>query len=287
MDNGIEFKKFCFKMKWERRLEKTFSKFPQEIREQYAPEFNHYLTSNDHGLPHAANVYGKVLEILERFSEVERREIDVECLEAMCIFHDAGRFFVPVESAPNYAKRKRKGRFHHEYAGALLAKIFGYNHSIIREGILHHDFFGADLDKCTKPPVSLEAQIFRAADKTSIAPAAEIERYNEYWIDYNATHNEKIPLFDHNPFEFYVNWNFSKKEERGTDELCYFLAVLTMRPEDFRHPTLQEHYRNWSRQKEAAIKRIVEIVRKEQGDADADIVDCMVIAYLKAHGILF
>lgn len=279
MDNGIEFKKFCFAMKWEHRLEKKFSKFPPEVKEQYAREFNHYLKSNDHGLPHAANVYLKVIEILKLFLE---EEIDIERLEAMCIFHDAGRFLIPQESAPNYAKRKKKGRTLHEYAGALLAKIFGYNHPIIREGILRHDYFSADFDKRTKPPVSLEAQILRAADKTSVAPADEIERYDEYRRKF------KFPLFNREtPIEFRLDWNFSLKRDPRTDQLCYFFAVLALRPEDFIHPVLQEYYRDWSRQKKAAVDKILEIVRKEQGDGAADVVDCMIAAYLKTRGIYF
>lgn len=282
MDNGIELKKFCFVMKWERRLTKIFAKFSQKSREQYAPEFNHYLKSNDHGLPHAANVYGKVLEILNRFSAEEIREmdIDIERLEAMCIFHDAGRFLVPQETAPNYAKRKKKGQALHEYAGALLAEIFGYSHPVIREGILRHDYFSADFDKRTKPPVSLEAQILRAADKTSVAPDDEIERYDEYRRKFN------FPLFKHDtPIEFRLNWNFTLKRDPRTDQLCYFFAVLALRPEDFIHPVIQEYYRDWSRQKKMAVDKILEIVRKDQGDRAADVVDCMIAAYLKAREI--
>ncbi|TAN58112.1 HD domain-containing protein [Patescibacteria group bacterium] len=284
MDNGIEFKKFCFKMKWERRLEKKFSKFPLEVKERYAEEFDHYLKSNDHGLPHAANVYGKVLEILDRFSveEIREMDIDIERLEAMCIFHDAGRFLVPVESAPNYAKRKRKGQILHEYAGALLAEIFGYNHPIIREGILRHDYFSQDFDPGKKPPVSIEAQIIRAADKTSVDPADEIERYDEYRRKF------KFPLFNRDtPTEFRLDWNFSFKRDSRTDQLCYFFAVLALRPENFIHPVLQEYYRDWSQQKKEAVDKILEIVRKDQGDGAADIVDCQIAAYLKARGISF
>jgi len=269
-------------MKWERRLTKIFSKFPQEIRELYASEFNHSLNSNDHGLPHAANIYGKIIEIIERFSEEERREIDIERLEAMCIFHDAGRFLVPIESAPNYAKRKRKGQVLHEYTGVLLAKIFGYSDPVIREGILRHDYFSADFDPGKKPPVSLEAQILRAADKTSVDPADEIERYDQYRRKFN------FPLFNRDtPIEFRLDWNFSLKRDPRTDQLCYFFAVLALRPEDFIHPVLQEYYRDWSRQKKAAVDRILEIVRKDQGDGAADVVDCMIAAYLKARGISF
>lgn len=288
MDNGIELKKLCFVMKWERRLTKIFAKFPQEIREQYAPEFNHYLTSNDHGLPHAANVYGKVLEILDLFSagEIREMDIDIERLEAMCIFHDAGRFLVSSDSDSDdvlhkkHLKRKRKGQTLHEYAGALLAKVFGYSHKKIREGILRHDYFNADFDKRTKPPVSLEAQILRAADKTSVAPADEIERYDEYRRKF------KFPLFNRDtPIEFRLDWNFSLKRDPRTDQLCYFFVVLALRPEDFIHPVLQEYYRNWSRQKKAAMDKILEVVRKEQGDGAADVVDCMIAAYLKAREI--
>ncbi len=282
MDNGIELKKFCFAMKWERRLTKIFAKFPQEIREQYAPEFNHYLKSNDHGLPHAANVYGKILEILDRFSveEIRGMDIDIERLEAMCVFHDSGRFLVPTESAPNYAKRKRKGQVLHQYAGALLAKIFGYNHPIIREGILRHDYFSADFDPGKKPPITLEAQILRTADKSSVVPADEIERYDEYRRKFN------FPLYNRDTdIEFRINWNFSKKRDPQTDQLCYFFAVLALRPEDFIHPVLQEYYRDWSKRKKEAVDKILEIVRKNQGDGAADIVDCMIAAYLKARWI--
>lgn len=201
-------------------------------------------------------------------------------IEVMCVFHDAGRFLVPLETAPNYAKRKKKGRALHEYAGALLAEIFEYSHPIVREGILRHDFFNHDFDKRTKPPVSLEAQILRAADKTSVAPADEIERYDEY------RRKLKSPLFNRDtPIEFRLNWNFSLKHDPRTDQLCYFFVVLALRPEDFIHPVIQEYYRDWSRQKKAAVDKILEIVRKNQGDGAADIVDCMIATYLKARGI--
>ena len=282
MANAIELRKFCFKMKWERRLEKKFSKFPLSSRDKYSSEFWHFFKSQDHGLPHAAKVYVKAVEIMNRFSEEEIREIDIEKIEAMCVFHDAGRFLLPFESAPNYVKRKRKGQIFHEYAGVLLAKIFGYSDPIIREGILRHDFFSSEFDPGKKPPISLEAQILRAADKTSVAPADEIERYDEYRRKFN------FPLFKRDtPIEFRLDWNFSLKRDPRTDQLCYFFAVLALRPEDFLHPVLQEYYREWSRQKKAAVDKILEIVRKDQGDGAADVVDCMIAVYLKAREISF
>ena len=246
-------------------------------------EFDHFLESNDHGLPHASRVYLKVLEILERFSEEDQRIINnTERLQAMCVFHDSGRFLVPIKSAQNYAKRKRKGQVLHEYAGVLLARVFGYSDPVIREGILRHDFFSSDFDPGKKPPISLEAQILRAADKTSVAPADEIERYDQYRRKFN------FPLYNRDTdIEFRINWNFSKKRDPRTDQLCYFFAVLALRPEDFLHPVLQEYYREWSRQKKAAVDKILEIVRKDQGDGAADIVDRMIAAYLKAREISF
>lgn len=280
MNNAMEAKKIRFIKKWRKRLGKKFMEFPQKRREQYILEFNHFLRSNDHGLPHAANVYVKVLNIIEMLAENDKRLINMHRLEVMCIFHDAGRFLVPRESAPNYAKRKKKGRALHEYAGALLAEIFEYSHPIIREGILRHDYFNADFDKRTKAPVSLEAQILRAADKTSVAPADEIARYDEYRRKFN------FPLFNRDtPIEFRLDWNFSLKRDPHTDQLCYFFAVLALRPEDFVHPILQEYYRDWSCAKNDAVQMIIEIVRKDQGDGAADVVDCMIAAYLKARGI--
>src|SRR3989338_6657920 len=185
MHNAIELRKFCFKMKWERSLEKKFSKFTLSVRDKYSSEFWHFFKSQDHGLPHAAKVYVKAVEIINHFSEEERREIDIEKIEAMCVFHDAGRFLLPFESAPNYVKRKRKGQVLHEYAGVLLARVFGYSDPVIREGILRHDFFSSDFDPGKKSPISLEAQILRAADKTSVAPADEIERYDQYRRKFN------------------------------------------------------------------------------------------------------
>src|SRR3989338_1070906 len=281
MHNEFQCNGFCFRKKWQERLENKLLKFPQEIREEYIMEFDHFLGSNDHGLPHASRVYLKVLEIFERFSEEDQRIINnTERLQAMCVFHDSGRFLVPIELAPNYAKRKRKGQILHEYAGALLAKIFGYSDPIIREGILRHDFFSSDFDPGKKPPISLEAQILRAADKTSVAPADEIERYDQYRRKFN------FQLYNRDTdIEFRINWNFSKKRDPRTDQLCYFFAVLALRPEDFTHPALQEYYREWSLQKKAAVDKIIEIVRKEYGDGVADIVDCKTIAYLKSRGI--
>ena len=282
MENADGFKRFCFMLKWEKRLLKKFSKLPFAARERYASELWHFFKSQDHGLPHAARVYIKAVEIMNHFSEDERREIDIERIEAMCIFHDSGRFLVPIKSAQNYAKRKRKGQVLHEYAGVLLAKIFGYSDPVIREGILRHDFFSSDFDPEKKSPVSLEAQILRAADKTSVNPADEIERYDEYRRKF------KFPLFNcDTPIEFRLDWSFSLKRDPRTDQLCYFFAVLALRPENFKHPILQEYYRDWSRQKKAAVDKILEIVRKDQGDGAADIVDRMIAAYLKAREISF
>ena len=84
-----------------------------------------------------------------------------------------------------------------------------------------------------------------------------------------------------------MDWNFSLKRDPRTDQLCYFFAVLALRPEDFTHSVLQEYYREWSLQKKAAISKILEIVRKEQSDGAADVVDCMIATYLKARAISF
>ena len=106
--------------------------------------------------------------------------------------------------------------------------------------------------------------------------------YDQYRRKFN------FPLIKRDtPIEFRLNWNFSLKRDPQTDQLCYFFAVLALRPEDFIHPTLQEYYREWSLQKKAAVEKIIEIVRKEYGDGAADVVDCMIAAYLKARGISF
>ena len=284
-ERDVEVLRQLFLLKWKEGVERKISRFLQDIREEYAFEFQHFLKSIDHGLPHAANVYAKTLEILNHFSEEERSGINMERLEVMCVFHDAGRFLVPREFALNFAKRKRKGRILHEYAGVLLAEIFGYNHRIIREGILRHDYFNSEFDPGKKPPISLEAQIFRAADKTSVAPADEIERYDQYRRKFN------FPLFKRDtPIEFRLRWNFSQKEDPRTDQLCYFFAVLALRPEDFIHPVLQEYYRDWAKSKKAAVEKIIRIVKNEeegkmQRIGDSDLVECALKIYLKAHDI--
>lgn len=274
--------RIAFNKKWTRHLCAHLPGLYKNAEKQYAGALSEFLRSRDHGLMHMADVFVRSLEILERFPPDEQKHISIWRIELICLFHDAGRFVVPISSARNYAKRKRKAQILHEYAGALLAQAFGFKDRVVREGILRHDFFSDEFDKRTKAPLAIEAQIVRLADKVSISPADEIARYDEYRKKFN------FPLFHpETPFSFRAKWNFSFARDPRTDQLCYFFVVLALRPEDFLHSVLREYYREWSSQKRMAVKKIIEIVQSELGTKPALKVNKLLEKYLQTRGLSF
>ncbi len=268
----------AFIKKWKRHFSAHLPGLSRNAEKHYGGALSDFLRSRDHGLLHMADVYVRSIEILERFPSDEREHISVWRIELISLFHDAGRFVVPIKTARNYAKRKRKAEILHEYAGALLAQAFGFKDPVVREGILRHDFFSAEFDLRTKAPQAIEAQIVRLADKTSISPAGEIMRYDEYRKTFN------FPLYHpQTSFAFRKKWNFSYARDPRTDQLCYFFLVLALRPEDFIHPVLQEYYREWSLLKREAKDKIIAIVHEERGEKQAQDVSRLIDQYQAAR----
>jgi len=50
----------------------------------------------------------------------------------------------------------------------------------------------------------------------------------------------------------------------NVDEFTFFLAFLSLSPEDFQHPVLQDIYRKWAMDKNEAIATMLEIAWEEE-----------------------
>ncbi len=244
--------------------------------------FQHYLDNEDHGVEHSYNVYKKASGIADLYESKTGISIDRQLLYIMSAMHDSGRFrysFPNSSDTPAQvtAKEKKRAKAEREHARYGLAQInlakqklqaagiqiSPEDYEKIKDYILNHDFFNTRLDgDAYSEPQSIEGQIVRLSDRTSVPVTEEIDRYREtgkrlgtpYFVD-------GIDLKDRLDFSFpkvkqyIMAWKF--------DEFTFFLALLSQSASDFSDPVLAGIYQDWAKSKQAGVSKILSIAKEE------------------------
>lgn len=216
------------------------------------------MTNADHGIRHSQAVYERACEIICRCPKLQlacyhQEELDEEMLEEAAywsaLLHDIGYFF---------GLKFRE----HEKFGAKLAGIILYRNthiaSAVFESIFSHDYFSPVIDGDIFPDIfilSPAAEIFRLADKTSLSPEKEIERYYDCGKGYEGVFfNAEIS--DDERFDFSGNYVFP-------DRISAFIFLFALQPEDFFFGETRDLYRQWAKGKNEAMLKIIELAAAE------------------------
>ena len=161
--------------------------------------FDQFVENADHGAVHAYNVYKRACATADTYQAKTGQKIDRQLLYIMSAMHDSGRFrysFPNPSDTPAQvtAKEKKRAKAEREHARYGLAQINLAKQKLqaagvqippedyekIKDYILNHDFFNTRLDgDAYSEPQSIEGQIVRLSDRTSVPVTEEIDRYRE------------------------------------------------------------------------------------------------------------
>ena len=235
---------------------------------------NLFIEDKEFGLGHSWQVFEQALRLSGMFTQDELEECNFEAMEHIATFHDLGKFFQEIHTADN---PEIGARVYQEYAQTV-----GLNSSFIErvvDGIRYHDFYNPDIDPHLREPKYMEGEIVRAADKMLDNLAAKVERYWNYGKE------RGVKFFDSKvTIEDRLAFNFSPECKVKADGLIYLLALLALKPKDFRYPQLQLAYDRWSsKPKRAAIDRILSLAEEEGFDRRS--VEQVIDEYLKRRGV--
>lgn len=217
---------------------------------------------DDHGFPHSLKVFNRSLQCLDGCPNLVRlmyhnntREKTVCELTWASILHDLYRFMgCDLDS--------------HQAIGALTARrLFKKKHPKEAENIhnmlVQHDYLCPLVDGRPLPPVLLDnpiAEIFRLADKTSVSPEEEINRY--YLTGKRLTKEQSVGTFYNPDITFEERIDF-KNSLQKKEFLPFFLALFAIQPADFFFAETAELYRRWALGKSKAARRIIELGHQE------------------------
>ena len=164
-----------------------------------AMPFEAFAQNLDHGAVHSYNVYVRALKAADAYEQQTGKSVDRALLYAMSVMHDSGRFRYSLTNpddteAQTQAKEAKRNKAEKEHARYGLAQLKLAKKALHEQGIvlsdeafhklenyiLNHDFFNPRLDgSAYSEPTSLEGQIVRLADRTSVPVTEEIDRYWE------------------------------------------------------------------------------------------------------------
>ncbi|MFA5047962.1 MAG: hypothetical protein WC516_02900 [Patescibacteria group bacterium] len=240
---------------------------PQD-REAIERGIDKYWNDQDHGHPHAVQVYTRALEIMRQsplllscihscrtgcaqgIGPIELEQIMVWSSQ----LHDLGRsaFGISVKD--------------HELFGAEVATtlfngvLLGSDALVqLRLALLRHDYMCLRVDGEGLPSIFMSspiAEIFRLADKTSCPVEGEIRRY------YATGKKCGTPFFNPKiPDEVRFSFGGDRKD---WDEIMWIMFILSMSPEDFFFGETRDLYREWARQKSGAIQIILSIAQHQE-----------------------
>ena len=169
------------------------------------------------------------------------------------IFHDMGKF----------AGHPR----HHEQPGSNIVSFafqqMGKDLSkALQQMVEHHDFFCAMVDGCPMPPILRTfplAEVLRLADRTSITPEEEI---NRWWL---YGRKAGTPLLDLS-LKDEVRFTFDRKKAR-VDQVTFFLMLFAIQRRDFFFEENGESFAQWAEGRGLAWARIEEIFAEENCSA--------------------
>ena len=226
-----------------------------------------YWDDQDHGHPHAVQVYTRAREIMRQSPLLLRciHSCKTGCaqgigpieLDQIMVWasrlHDLGRsaFGIPV---------KDHELFGAEVATALFNGVLNSDALVqLRLALLRHDYMCLRVDGEDLPPIFMQspiAEIFRLADKTSGSLEAEIRRY------YATSKKYGTPFFKPEITDE-VRFHFGG-DRKDWDEIMWIMFILSMSPNDFFFGETRDLYREWTKQKSQAIQIILSIAQHEE-----------------------
>ena len=258
--------------------------------EQMSLDF--FVHNTDHGLEHEYFVYTRALQIARDYEQHKWVVLRKHLLYPMAICHDAMRSVKYNDlDIHKIRKEKRNDRNHERYGALLFEKIYQKSQQLnpsnmlltqdeqsdITDYLYNHDYFSQQLNgKRYHEPKSIEWQIVRLADRTSVSICDEIQRYRDTWKRLGTPlFNPDIPLIEREEFSFD---KMSKYDEKWRiDEISFFVALLMITWDDFADPLLGERYEQWAIQKSQAVEYIKTIAKHEWADTQT---------YDKIHDLL-
>lgn len=236
----------------------------QASRETAVSEF---YANEDHGYAHSLAVYNRLKEIARQSPKMMRLAIGphryinepdervfAQRIERVftwaAMLHDLMRFF-------------GFGTPDHEIPAAKLARAaFDQEFELpdwLAKALIRHDYFCPIADGEELPMLFLEsslAEIFRLADKTSLSPADEVDRWRKCGQRYGTKFYDPSLLDD---VRFDLSHNYEQR-----DQLTYLFMLFAVQPSDFYAQEAAEIYRQWALGKAEALRRIMAIAREER-----------------------
>jgi len=218
-----------------------------------------YLDNSDHGWIHCQQVFGQCCKIMLASPLLVRQAKKNDCLNRFKLekvlawssaIHDLMRFF------------GGDFRNHQAQAAALAEKMFPEDSFLapaIANCVRRHDYICLAVDGDVLPQSicdSPAAEIFRLADKISLTPDLEIRRY------YETSKRHQTRFFDPDlPDELRFNL---RRSHESWDQICYFLILFALQPDDFFFGETRDIYRGWSAGKKLAVQAIRAIALNEE-----------------------
>jgi len=219
-----------------------------------------YYSNNDHGYGHSCAVYCQAKEIAGRSPKMMNLALQEKGLTPQqgdwvltwaSVLHDLMRFF-------GYDTRD------HEAAAGELARAAFWKDCMaieeaLAEAVVCHDYFCPIVNGEPMPLLFMKApltEIIRLADKTSISPVAEVNRWWEY--------GQRQALVFFNPdlpdaVRFDLQGNYGQR-----DFVTFLLAFFALQPSDFYAEEAASAYRQWARDKAEALRRILALAREQR-----------------------
>lgn len=220
-----------------------------------------YFDNLDHGHSHSQAVWDRCQAIIKESPnlwpmakmQIKLSDGDQEAKQVLmlaAIFHDMGRFLgASFED--------------HEQVGANLSIKITVGTCLadpLYYAIVNHDYIcplvdGDDRPRSTMFPLS---EIFRLADKTSISPSAEIQRYHLT----GRRLAPDMPLYDptvSDEIRFQLSKNIVK-----SDELTWFLIIFALQSTDFIYGDIRDAYAYWARGKFKALEMVGDLCLVEE-----------------------
>lgn len=222
-----------FKEEWARKLVQSLA----DCREQVEA----FAADEEFGLKHSYDVWKDARMLASDIADADGTHLDETVIDHVAVFHDIGKFFEKIHSLENISIAEG---VYSRFAASL--GIAPERLALVLDGIKHSDFYNQRLDPKGKPPQSLEADIVRAADKMQDNIVSKVDRY---WFKYGVPRGATFfnPALTHEQRE---QFNF---ENFAGDQLNVILSIIALRPEDFRHPVVQDAYRLWSGPKKRQV----------------------------------
>jgi hypothetical protein len=257
-------------------------------RRQPVAAVEDFFKNKDHGFPHSVLVRERCCQLWSSCHNIRQCFLETQSeqwhkannsdqlvnalfsIEALC--HDYGRFCGCHFSG-------------HEHFGAVLATLVCGMMGLYQEGgqvwaaLEFHDYMGriasgehSSLFTIASFPL---AELFRLADKTSVTPAEEVERY------WQTARRYKMPLFDPTITDE-VRFDLARNANQRTDSLTWMLLLFAQQPSDFLFRETAAAFDRW-RDKKALLDKMMEIAAIE--GYSEDVIFAAIRRFHNHHGL--